>query len=64
MYNMAEAWGLFSGGNPVMGVKFLPENNEMLRTLSEQEEAALLANCSLYLQVLVHIRDQRRLPAR
>ena len=53
MYNLAETWGLFFGRNPVKGVKFLAENNEKLRTLSEQEEATLLSHCSPYLQDLV-----------
>ena len=53
IYNLADTWGLYSGKNPLKGVKFLAENNEMLRVLSEQEEAKLLSCCSPYLQDLV-----------
>jgi len=42
MYDLAEAWGLHQGRNLVKGVRFLPENNLKLRTLSEEEEAKLL----------------------
>ncbi|HTX35082.1 MAG TPA: site-specific integrase [Bryobacteraceae bacterium] len=45
MFNLAEQWGLFRGRNPVKGVKFLDENNLKLRTLSDEEEAALLSHC-------------------
>ena len=53
MYNLAEAWGLHHGRNPVKGVRFLAENNLKLRTLSEEEEAKLLPGCPLYLRDMV-----------
>ena len=53
MYNLAEAWGLFHGRNPVKGVRFLPENNLKLRILSEPEEAKLLPCCPQYLRDMV-----------
>jgi integrase len=53
MYNLADSWDLYFGKNPVKGVKFLSENNEMLRVLSEGEETLLLHHCSPYLQDLV-----------
>jgi hypothetical protein len=37
--------GLFRGRNPVKDVRFLDENNLKLRTLSDEEEAALLSRC-------------------
>ena len=45
--------GLHRGRNPVKGVRFLYENNFMIRTLPESEEWALMACCSPYLQDLV-----------
>jgi integrase len=53
LFNLAEQWGLYRGRNPVKGVRFLDENNLKLRTLSEEEERALLSCCSPYLQDLV-----------
>jgi integrase len=53
LYNLADAWGFYFGKNPVKGVRFLAENNEMFRVLSEEEEARLLPYCSPYLQDLV-----------
>jgi len=53
LYNLADAWGLYFGRNPVKGVKFLAENNEMLRVLSVDEEARLVSCCSPYLQDLL-----------
>lgn len=41
LFNVAEQWGLFRGRNPVKDVRFLDENNLKLRTLSDEEEAAL-----------------------
>ncbi len=52
MFNMAEQWGLYRGRNPVRGVKFLDENNLQVRSLSDEEERALLKCCSPYLQDL------------
>jgi len=53
MFNLAEHWQLFFGKNPVKGVKFLDEDNDMVRVLSEEEESLLLSHCSPYLQDLV-----------
>jgi integrase len=53
LFNVAEQWGLFRGRNPVKDVRFLDENNLKVRTLSDEEEAALLSRCSPYLQDLV-----------
>jgi len=53
MFNLAEGWDLFHGRNPVRGVRFLPENNLKLRTLSEEEEAKLLPCCPQYLRDMV-----------
>lgn len=53
MFNLAERWGLFQGQNPVRMVKFFHEENDVLRTLSREEEERLLAHCSPYLQDLV-----------
>jgi integrase len=50
---VAESWGDFRGRNPVKGVKFLPENNLKIHTVSEAEEAKLISCCSPYLQDLV-----------
>jgi integrase len=44
---------MFFGKNPVKGVKFLDEDNDMVRVLSEEEESLLLSHCSPYLQDLV-----------
>jgi integrase len=53
MFNVAEHWQLFSGRNPVKGVKFLQEDNVQIRSPSEAEEEELLQCCSPYLQDLV-----------
>lgn len=53
MFNLADAWGVFRGRNPVKGVKFLAENNLKFRVLSEEEEAKLLRCCPLYLHDMV-----------
>jgi integrase len=53
LYNPADAWSLYFGKNPVKGVKFLAENNKMLRVLSVDEEARLVGCCSPYLQDLL-----------
>lgn len=55
MYNLADSWGLYFGKNPVKGVKFLSENNEMLRVVSEEEETLLLHHCLPCLQDLVSL---------
>jgi len=53
LFNLADQWGLYRGRNPVKGVRFLDENNLKVRTLSESEEAGLLASCSPYLQDMI-----------
>src|SRR5262249_33793835 len=53
MFNLAETWGLFHGTNPMRRVKFLHEDNDVLRILSREEEERLLAHCSPYLQDLI-----------
>lgn len=53
MFNMAERWGMYRGTNPVRLVKFLPENNVQLRTLSEADEQRLLAASPPYLRELL-----------
>ena len=53
MFNLAEQWDSFNGKNPVKAVRFLPENNHQFRTISDGEEAQLLAAASPYLQDLV-----------
>ncbi len=53
MYNLADAWGLYRGRNPVKGVRFLPENNLKLRVLSEAEQTALMPCCPLYLHDMI-----------
>jgi integrase len=53
IFNLSERWGLRQGPNPVRFVRFLPEDNYRLRTLSEEEECALLVCCPAYLQDMV-----------
>lgn len=53
MINLAEKWSLFRGRNPVKDVRFLREDNSEVRSLSLDEESALLKCCSPYLQDLV-----------
>lgn len=53
MFNTAEKWQLHSGPNPVRQVRFLAENNLQFRTLSEEEEKALIAECPMYLADIV-----------
>ena len=53
MFNMAERWDQYQGKNPVRLVKFLPEENLQFKTLSQEEEQALLACCPPYLQDMI-----------
>jgi integrase len=53
LFNLAERWGEFKGPNPVRHVSFLPEDNFMLRVLSEAEEELLLQHASPYLQDII-----------
>jgi integrase len=53
MLNLAERRALHQRPNPVRFVRFLREDNYHFRTLSEEEEKALLACCPAYLQDMV-----------
>ena len=53
MFNMAERWDQYQGKNPVRLVKFLAEDNLQFKTLSQEEEQALLACCPPYLQDMI-----------
>jgi integrase len=53
MLNLSERWGLHQGPNPVRFVRFLREDNYQFRTLSHDEERALLEHCPAYLQDMV-----------
>jgi integrase len=53
LFNMAERWGQHQGTNPVRMVRFLPENNLRLRTLSDDEERKLLACCAPHVREMV-----------
>ncbi len=53
MFNMAEKWQLYRGSNPVRQVRFLAEDNFQFRTLSEEEERALVEHCPMYLADMV-----------
>lgn len=50
MFNLATAWELFQGVNPVKKVRFFRELNTGLRVLSEEEEAKFLYNATPYIQ--------------
>jgi len=47
LFNLADQWELHRGRNPVRASGFSMRKNLKIRTLSESEEAALLACCSL-----------------
>jgi hypothetical protein len=49
MFNMADQWGQHQGKNPVRFVKFLPEDNQRFKTLSEAQEAEVLLASAPYL---------------
>jgi integrase len=53
MFNMAERWGQHRGKNPVRFVKFLPEDNLRVETLSEDQEEKLLLASPPYLRELI-----------
>ena len=53
MFNMAERWDLYQGRNPVRLVRFLPEDNFRLDTLSEDEEQRLLVASPPYLREMI-----------
>ena len=53
MFNMAERWDLYQGRNPVRLVRFLPEDNFRLDTLSEEEEQRLLVASPPYLREMI-----------
>ena len=53
MFNLAIAWDLYLGLNPVRKVKFFREITNRLRVLSPEEEKKLLQNAIPYLQDLI-----------
>jgi site-specific recombinase XerD len=53
MFNMAERWGQHQGTNPVRLVKFLPEDNLRVETVSEAEEQRLLQASPPYLRDMI-----------
>src|SRR5262249_5135764 len=53
MFNMAEKWDMHQGKNPFKFVKFLPENNLQLHTLSEADERLLLLASPPYLREMI-----------
>ena len=53
MFNVAERWDLYQGRNPVRLVRFLPEDNFRLDTLSEDEEQRLLVASPPYLREMI-----------
>ena len=53
MFNMAERWGQHQGTNPVRLVKFLPEDNLRVETVSEAEEQRLLLASPPYLRDMI-----------
>ncbi len=53
MFNMAERWGQHQGTNPVRLVKFLPEDNLRVETVSESEEQRLLLASPPYLRDMI-----------
>jgi integrase len=52
MFGMAESWGMHHG-NPVKGVKFLPENSFNPITLGKEQEARLIAAAPDYIRDLL-----------
>jgi integrase len=49
MFNLASAWDLFLGINPLRKVRFFRENSITLRTLSPEEEERFVSNSSPYI---------------
>lgn len=45
MFNRAKEWKLLEGDNPTDGIKKLSEENERCRSLTDQEQQALLTHC-------------------
>jgi integrase len=50
MFNLAIAWDLFLGINPLRKIRFFRENNITLRTLSSAEEKSFMRNASAHIQ--------------
>ncbi|MBI3601522.1 MAG: site-specific integrase [Candidatus Omnitrophica bacterium] len=46
MFNRAIEWGMYSGSNPAVGIKNVPQNNSRCRWLTEEEQERLLSCCS------------------
>ncbi len=53
MFNMAERRGQHQGTNPVRPVRFVPENNLRVETLSEDQEQRLLLVSPPYLRDMI-----------
>jgi integrase len=53
MFNLAERWGQHQGTNPVRLVRFLPEDNLRVETLSEDQEQRLLLASPPYLRDMI-----------
>jgi len=53
MFNMAERWGQHQGTNPVRLVRFLPEDNLRVETLSDEQEQRLLVASPPYLRDMI-----------
>ncbi len=53
LFNRCREWKKFEGGNPVPSVEKLDEPKNKIRYLTEQEEAALLAECKEPLRTIV-----------
>jgi excisionase family DNA binding protein len=53
MFNLAERWGQHQGTNPVRLVKFLPEDNLRVETVTEAEEQRLLLASPPYLRDMI-----------
>jgi hypothetical protein len=64
LFNVAEAWGMHRGRNPVKRVKFLSENNLQFRSLTEEEEIRLAAMLLALPAGPCDIRDPYRNAAR
>ena len=53
LFNLADDWGKYRGRNPVKGLRFLDEGNLRFRTVSMDEEAALLQHAPPRLAELI-----------
>lgn len=53
MFNRGREWKIFDGENPTDGIKKLPEGNERIRWLSNEEQTLLLSHCQGLTRVIV-----------